>query len=110
MGSDITKVVLHILNDQGDISGWNKTLITLIPKVKEPKNVKYFHPISLCNVLYKIVSQSITKRFRLILNDVIGESQSAFVPGRLITDNVLVGFETMHWIRQHEGVKRDIWL
>ncbi|KAL5576320.1 hypothetical protein UlMin_018019 [Ulmus minor] len=88
-----------------DISGWNKTLITLIPKVKEPKNVKDFRPISLCNVLYKIVSQSITNRFRLILNDVIRESQSAFVPGRLITDNVLVGFETMHWIRQHRGGK-----
>ncbi|KAL5574782.1 hypothetical protein UlMin_016481 [Ulmus minor] len=105
LGSDITKAVLHILNDQGDISGWNKTLITLIPKVKEPKNVKDFRLISLCNVLYKIVSRSITNRFRLILNDVIGESQSAFVTGRLIMDNVLVGFETMHWIRQHRGGK-----
>ncbi|KAL5545507.1 hypothetical protein UlMin_005194 [Ulmus minor] len=50
-----------------------------------------------------IVSRNITNRFRLILDDVIGDPQSAFVPGRLITDNVILGFEAMDWIRQHTG-------
>ena len=92
-----------MLNSTGDVSAWNKTLITLIPKVRVPKRVQEFRPISLCNVLYRIVSRSITNHFRLVLDDVIGDPQSAFVLGRLITDNVLLGFEAMHWIRQHRG-------
>ena len=64
-----------------------------------PQSVKEYRPISLCNVLYKIVSKTITNCFRLILDDVIGDSQSAFVPNRLIIDNILLGFEAMHWIR-----------
>ncbi|KAL5539057.1 hypothetical protein UlMin_044549 [Ulmus minor] len=69
VGPDITLAVLHVLNNQGDVSKWNDTLITLIPKVKEPQSVKEYRPISLCNVLYKIVSKTITNRFRLILDD-----------------------------------------
>ncbi|KAL5543498.1 hypothetical protein UlMin_007282 [Ulmus minor] len=70
-----------------------------------PQSVNEYRPISLCNVIYKIVSKAITNRFRLILDDVIGDPQSAFVPSRLITDNILLGFETMYWIRQHRGGK-----
>ncbi|KAL5557113.1 hypothetical protein UlMin_039349 [Ulmus minor] len=106
--SDLDLVMSYVrprVTREMNLYGWNKTLITLIPKVKEPKNVKDFRSISLCTILYKIVSRSITNCFRLILDNVIGESQSAFIPGRLITDNVLIGFEAMHWIRQHRGGK-----
>ncbi|KAL5571127.1 hypothetical protein UlMin_020724 [Ulmus minor] len=41
----------------------------------------------------------------MVLDDIIGDPQRAFIPGRLITDNVLLGFEVMHWIRQHRGGK-----
>ncbi|KAL5569458.1 hypothetical protein UlMin_026033 [Ulmus minor] len=87
----------------GDIHQWNQTLITLIPKIQSPTQVSEFRPISLCNVVYKLVSRTNTNRFSKILDEVIGDQQSAFVPGQLITDNVLLGFETMHWLRQHRG-------
>ncbi|KAL5549549.1 hypothetical protein UlMin_004780 [Ulmus minor] len=82
---------------------YNQTLITLIPKIQSPTQVSEFRPISLCNVIYKLVSRTITNRFSRILDEVIGDQQSAFVPGRLITNNILLGFETMHWLRQHRG-------
>ena len=63
--------------------------------------MKDFRTISLYNVLYKIVSRVITNHFKLILDDIIGDLQSAFIPGMLIIDNVLLGFEDMHWFRQH---------
>lgn len=76
---------LHILNDGGSVRGLNSTNIALIPKVKRPVSAADFRPISLCNISYKIVAKILANRLKVVLNSIISESQSAFVPGRLIT-------------------------
>ena len=85
--------------------GWNDTTIVLIPKVNDPTLVSQFQPISLRNAVYKVISKMLANRLREILSDVISENQSAFVPGRLITDNILVDYESIHRMKKKQGKK-----
>lgn len=80
--------------------GVNETSIVLIPKIDHPESLKDFWADSLCNVLYKIVSKRMVNRLRPLLQDIISPNQSAFIPGRLITDNALIAFECIHTIQQ----------
>ena len=77
----------------------------LIPKCKEPKKVTDYKAISLCNVLYKLASKSIANRLKKFLPSIFSETQSVFVHGRFIIDNILVAFESMHHISQKKRRK-----
>ena len=79
----------------------------MVHKIKDPMHVTDYRPISLCNVVYKLASKTLTNRFKKILPSIIEESHSAFVHGRLITDNVLVVFETMHHFSKKRVVRLE---
>lgn len=96
VGGDVTRAALEFLNAAGDISSINNIFLVMIPKVKKPLSVNEYRPISLCNVIYKVISKALANRLKLILPQIISHTQSAFVPGRLILDNVIVAFEAMH--------------
>ena len=57
---------------------------------------------------YKIISKVLANRLKKILVDVVNESQSAFIPGRLISNNVMVAFETMHCINGRKKGKNAL--
>jgi hypothetical protein len=102
-GDEVTSVVLRMLRGEDDPSIINNMCIVLIPKVENAEELGQFRSISLCNVLYKIASKVIANRLREILPEIISEEQSAFVPGRLITDNVTTAYECMHFMKKKRG-------
>ena len=89
---------LNFLNHGIAPPKFHDTHIVLIPKTKNPERVTDYRPISLCNVAYKIASKVVANRMTMVLQEVIGENQNAFVAERLITDNVLVALELMSHI------------
>ena len=96
MQYDFTSTILSWLNSGILPQPINHTFITLIPKKKNPEHASEFRPISLCNVLYKIFSKVLANRLKRILPKIITEHQSAFTKSRLIFDNILVAFESLH--------------
>jgi ribonuclease HI len=115
IGGDITKLTLDILNNSGSPEPLNKTYICLIPKNNHPSTPADFRPIALCNVILKIVTKTLANRIKPILNDIISPQQSAFLPGRLITDNTLIAYETFHYLKHtkarkhgYVGIKLDM--
>ena len=85
--------MLFAINSRQIPNEWNDTTIVMIPKIDSLELVTQFRPINLCNVLYKIISKMLALRLKNILPDIISPTQSAFEPGRMITDNILIAYE-----------------
>lgn len=90
-------------------SNLTETNICLIPKCDNPVNMKDLRPISLSNVLYKMVSKLLANRLKRCLDKCVSLEQSAFVEGRSILDNALIATEIIHTMkRKTKGWKGDI--
>ena len=108
VGNGITNMVLNVLNNNVPMAELNKTNISLIPKTNSPKRITDFHPINPCHVVYKLISKTLANRLKALLPHIITENQSAFTSDRLITDNVIVAFQLMHFLNQKNYRKRRL--
>lgn len=78
----------------------NDIMVVVIPKVSIPKMMNKFKPISLCKVIYKVISKAIENRLKQVLGSLISDQQSAFVLGHLILDNIISAFEIQHFMKR----------
>ncbi|KAL0454683.1 UNVERIFIED_CONTAM: hypothetical protein Slati_0807500 [Sesamum latifolium] len=99
VGDEVTRAVLDFFAT-GRLLKQVNALLTLIPKVRSPNLVADFRSISCCNVLYKIITKILGQRISVVLDKMINPSQNAFVPGRLIGDNILLAQELFSGYKQ----------
>jgi len=66
LGGDLVEEVPTTINNVVVPDGWNDTTIILIPKIDNPEMVAQFRPISLCNVVYKVISKMLSSRLKVI--------------------------------------------
>nr|GEY39399.1 hypothetical protein [Tanacetum cinerariifolium] len=84
----------------------NHTIIALILKVAAPSRINDYRLISCCNVLFKCISKIIANHIKDILKFLVSPNQIAFVPGRRISDNILLIQELMHNYHLDRGQPR----
>jgi hypothetical protein len=75
IGGDLISDVVAWLNSGQLPQGLNATNIVLAPKGDNPETMKDLRPISLCNVLYKIISKVLANRLRLLIGKWISPEQ-----------------------------------
>lgn len=90
IGSDVTEGVLEFFKTGQLLKGINNTVIILIPKSIHGESEMDYRPISCCNKLYKIISKMVCKRLQKVLPEIISNTQSAFVAGRSIVQNIMI--------------------
>ncbi|XP_055960701.1 uncharacterized protein LOC126667366 [Mercurialis annua] len=103
VGNSICSTIRNIFKEGVMESDINRTLISLIPKTEKPETIKDFRPISLCTVVYKILTKVIANRFKKFMPSIVRPTQASFVAGRNITDNIIIAQEVIHSMRNKKG-------
>lgn len=107
MGLDVSKAVKSFFSDGPLLKDFNSTNLVLIPKVKFPESLSQLRPISLCKFCLKIITKVLANRLKRILKSIISPNQSAFVPGRMIQDSILVAHEAFHFLNRKKQGKES---
>lgn len=108
VGSDLASMVLNCLNHKHLPAQINETFLSLIPKTNCTETLMHFRSISLCNVVYKTITKTIVNLLKSLLPKFVSPSQTSFIPGRNISDNVIIFQEVLHSFRKKKGRAGDV--
>lgn len=90
MGQLVTEAVKDFFTSGRLLREINNTILVMVPKVPNATTVDDYRPIACCNTVYKIITKVMANRVAAVLKDLVNPSQSAFVKGRRIRDNILL--------------------
>ena len=88
---------------QNDLTELQKqSIITLLPKTeKDICFLENWRPISLLNVDYKIATKSIANRLKKVISSIISSSQTGFIKGRYIGENIRLVCEVLEFVNEN---------
>ncbi|GKA96079.1 sugar transport protein 13 [Tanacetum coccineum] len=106
VGAEVCDAVRDFFLNGQILKEINHTFIALIPKIPTPLRLNDYRPISCCSVIYKCISKILTNRIIKGVMEVVSKNQSAFIPRRNISDNILITQELMHNYHRKRGPPR----
>jgi hypothetical protein len=103
MGEDLLEMVEDSRKKGQLFGGLNSNFLALIPKVSKSGSFDDFRPISLCNLIYKLISKILANRIKPILSKCLSSEQLGFLKGRRIQDAIGSAHETLHSIKKRKS-------
>lgn len=103
---DVINAIMEFFAKGKMLKQVNSTAITLIPKIACPSSISDYRPIACCNVVYKVITKVLTNRLRRVISKLVHDNQSAFIPNRCISDNILLAHELIK--DYHKGYSDEL--
>jgi hypothetical protein len=100
---EVLNCIWNFFKNNSLLRNLNHTFLALIPKSSGSHAANQFRPISLCNIVYKIISKILANRLKPLLTKFISPLQLAFVPNRIIQDNTILAQELLHTFKLKRG-------
>ena len=102
VGAEVMAMIEDFRVGRCNMDRLNKAYIILLPKVEGAELIKDFGPVSLSNSIYLIIVKVLANRLRLVLPTIISPYQSAFLPGRQMSDSIVMAEEIVAaWCRDN---------
>lgn len=95
---EVTNLIQGFFEQTLDISSINQANIIMIPKREVAIQVGDFRPISVMNVVPKLISKILANILRDFLPTLISPTQTTFIRGRQISENFNTTRELLHHI------------
>ncbi|CAA0824210.1 DNAse I-like superfamily protein, partial [Striga hermonthica] len=102
---DLIEAVQSFFNSGMLLQYWNHIIISLVPKCNAPSSLNQYRPISLCTVVYKVLSKLLASRLKCCLSACISPSKSAFIQHKQLLDSVILAQEVFHFLNRHRSGK-----
>ena len=83
----------------GVLSAFISTFLTLVPKANNVADPKDFHPISLCNVIYKIITKFTASHLKPLIPMLVSIEQTSYVEGGQIMDSIILDNEIIYSLK-----------
>ncbi|XP_013583277.1 PREDICTED: uncharacterized protein LOC106292212 [Brassica oleracea var. oleracea] len=96
VGSEITEAIKEFFRSGSILKQWNAANLVLIPKIPNASHPSEFRPISCLNTVYKVIAKLLASRLQEILPLMISKAQSAFLPRRLLAENVCLSTDLVN--------------